>query len=204
MERKNGLLPGFSDPVLDSMRTFRVIMSAMAHPGKVYEISAPPSSPEPLYPSTCAVCLTLLDLDTPLWIDGSIASPAVLNYLKFHCGCPVASDPGRAAFAIVGDGGRAPELGRFNLGDPLYPDRSSTVAIQVESLGNSRGTRLKGPGIEKEIRLRARGLNQTFWSDFEENSGLFPLGVDVILVSPESICCLPRTVQATLTDAGEE
>lgn len=195
MKPANGLLPGFSDPVPDSQRTFRTIMNAMAHPGRIYELSSVLKVPAPLYWTTAAVCLTLLDLDTPLWVD-SFGSPSeILNYLKFHCGCPLSKDSAEAAFAIVTDGRSVPSLSSFQCGDPLYPERSTTAIIQVESLRNSPEVRLKGPGIKTEMSLQAAGLNQDFWLDFRANSGKFPLGVDVLLVSPESICGLPRTVK---------
>ncbi len=200
MKSEDGLLPGFSDPVQDSTQTFRVVMNAMAHPGRVYELPALPESPAPLYPATGAVCLTLLDLETPLWIDQSASSRAVMNYLKFHCGCMITQEPGDAAYAIIGDGRTAPELSRFRRGDPGYPDQSATVIIQVESLGNSQGTRLKGPGIESEIGLHATGMSNAFWLDLKANNQQFPLGVDVLLVSPASICCLPRTVEVSLDE----
>jgi len=195
IKSEDGLLPGFLDPVQESTRTFRVLMNAMAHPGRVCELSAVLPPPPPLYPATGAICLTLLDLDTPLWIDPSGFPEAVLTYLRFHCGCPIASGPGEAAYAILGDGRAAPELSRFRRGDPSYPDQSATVILQVESLSNLQGTRLRGPGIESEIRLHATGLSSAFWPDLKTNHEQFPLGVDVVLVAPTSICGLPRTVE---------
>jgi alpha-D-ribose 1-methylphosphonate 5-triphosphate synthase subunit PhnH len=141
-------------------------------------------------------------LDTPLWIDPSGSSEAILAYLRFHCGSPMAADPGEAAYAILGDGHATPELSRFCQGDPSYPDQSATVIIQVESLSNLQGTRLKGPGIESEIRLHATGINRAFWTELKQNNEQFPLGVDVLLVSPAAICGLPRTVEV-LSGAGE-
>jgi alpha-D-ribose 1-methylphosphonate 5-triphosphate synthase subunit PhnH len=199
MKSEDGLLPGFADPVRDSTQTFRTIMNAMAHPGRVYELPALPEPPAPLYPATGAVCLTLLDLETPLWIDPSASSRAVASYLRFHCGCTISQDPGEAAYAIIGDG-CAPELRRFRSGDPLYPDQSATVIIQVECLSNLQGHRLKGPGIEAEIRLHATGMSSAFWPDLKANNEQFPLGVDVLLVSPASICGLPRTVEVSLSE----
>lgn len=195
MKTANVLLPGFADPVSDNQRTFRTIMNAMAHPGRIYELSSSLKVPAPLYSTTAAVCLTLLDLDTHLWVDSFGSSSEVLSYLKFHCGCPVSKNPAEAAFAIVADGRSVPLLSSFQCGDPLYPERSTTAIIQVESLRNLPEVRLKGPGIETETSLQAAGLNQDFWPDFMANSGKFPLGVDVLLVSSESICGLPRTVK---------
>ncbi len=200
MKSEDGLLPGFSDPVKDSTQTFRVIMNAMAHPGRVYELPTLPGPPAPLYPATGAVCLTLLDLETPLWIDPSASSGAAIGYLRFHCGCAISQDPSEATYAIIGDGRMTPELSRFRAGDPIYPDLSATVIIQVESLSNSQGARLQGPGIETEIRLHAPGISTAFWPDLKANNEQFPLGVDVMLVSPASICCLPRTVEVTLSE----
>ncbi len=195
MKPANGLLPKFSKPVADSQRTFRTIMNAMAHPGRIYELPVAVKMPAPLYPSTGAVCLTLLDLDTPVWVDPLGSSSGALEYLKFHCGCPLSRDSAGAAFAIMADGRSVPSLSRFKCGDPLYPESSTTVIIQVESLGNSPQVLLSGPGIKTEVSLQATGLNQDFWPDFKANSDRFPLGVDVLLASPESICGLPRTVK---------
>lgn len=139
-------------------------------------------------------------METPLWIDQSASSEAVVSYLRFHCGCAISQDLGEAAYAIIGDGRRVPELSRFCRGNPLYPDQSATVIIQVESLSNSQGARLKGPGIETETRLQATGVSNAFWADLKANNEQFPLGVDVLLVSPASICGLPRTLEVSLSE----
>ncbi len=204
MTSGDGLLPGFADPVRDSQETFRVLMNATARPGIIHGLPVRPKPPEPLYATTGAVCLTLLDFETPLWIDPSASSGRILGYLKFHCGCPFARDPAKAAFAVIPDGRTAPELGRFRRGDPLYPDRSATVIIQVASLHHSEGVTLSGPGIEREIQLQATGLNDAFWSDFRANGEQFPLGVDVLLLSPVSVCGLPRTLKPGRPDARHE
>jgi alpha-D-ribose 1-methylphosphonate 5-triphosphate synthase subunit PhnH len=173
-------------------------MNAMAHPGRVYELPALPEPPSPLYPATGAICLTLLDLETPLWLAPCAASGPAVSYLRFHCGCPISQNRGEAAYSIIGDGRTTPELSHFRRGDPSYPDQSATVIIQVESLSNSQGTRLQGPGIESEIRLHAAGISSAFWPELKANNEQFPLGVDVLLVSPASICGLPRTVEVLL------
>ena len=60
---------GLSDPVLDSKRIFRGVLDAMAHPGRVVPLPPPPDPPAPLVPAAAAVALTLLDYETPLWLD---------------------------------------------------------------------------------------------------------------------------------------
>ena len=196
---ENGLLPGFLDPVQDSLKTFRVLMSAMAHPGRKYGLPVLPQAPAPLYPSTAAVCLTLLDMDTPLWIDPSASSVEAVHYLKFHCGCTVTPHGAEAAFAVTGPGRSLPDLAGFGMGDPLYPHQSTTVLIQVESLSNLslRGVAITGPGIAEEIRVHAEGLSDAFWPALHANNERFPQGVDVILISPTSLCGLPRTVRVS-------
>ncbi len=198
MNHEDGLLPGFTDPVRESTQSFRVIMNAMAHPGRVYELPALLQVPRPLYPATAVVCLTLLDLETSLWMDQTASSEAVKSYLRFHCGCPISKDRGEADYAIIADGRMPPELNRFRCGDPSYPEQSATVIIQVELLSNTQGVNLEGPGIESEIRLQVVGVSDSLWPDIKANNQQFPLGVDVLLVSPASICCLPRTVQVSL------
>ena len=192
------LLPGFTDPVLNAQAGFRSILEAMSRPGRLCRIPDLPPAPAPLYPVTAAIFLTLLDLDTPLWLDCHTRQPALIHYLLFHCGCPVVEDSKRASFALIGDGRHVPSFDLFSPGLPEYPDRSTTLVVQVESLDNGRGTRLTGPGIESEARVEATGLEPGFWKSFQNNFKFFPLGVDVLLVSPQCICGLPRTTKVEI------
>jgi len=202
MQITPSLLPGFTDTVLDSQRTFRVVVNAMAHPGRVLALPVLPQTPQPLYPSTAAVCLTLLDLDTPVWTDTVLSTPAVHEYLKFHCCCPFTNEPAGAAFALLGTDSAMLPLGLFAAGAPLKPEGSATLLIQVSRLANCRGKRLCGPGIAEFIDLQVAGLTESFWEALQENHQSFPQGVDVLLLSPDSVCGLPRTVLAAVRAAA--
>ena len=72
--------------------------SSKPSPGPVGSSTWRPRSsrPSPLHPVTAAVCLTLLDFDTPLWLDDAAARPEAVDWLKFHCGMPLAAEPARA------------------------------------------------------------------------------------------------------------
>jgi alpha-D-ribose 1-methylphosphonate 5-triphosphate synthase subunit PhnH len=58
----------------------------------------------------------------------------VKKWLKFHSGAPVVTDASIASFALVSEGGMLPELDHFAFGSNEYPDRSTTVILQVDSL----------------------------------------------------------------------
>ena len=77
---------GFENPVMEAQSTFRAIMDAMA-PGRPFPIAGIAGAPRPLLPSTAAIALTLLDHDTPVWLDDP--PDDVLNWLRFHTGRPL-------------------------------------------------------------------------------------------------------------------
>ncbi len=188
----HGLGPGFADPVLDAQRTFRAVLDAMARPGTVHRLAGAPHGPAPLAAATVAVCLTLVDLDTPVWADAA-AAPA-LDYLRFHCGCPAAG-PDSAAFALIADARALPALDMVPVGLPEYPDRSATLIIQVAGLTPGQGRRLTGPGVDGAARLAIAGLDERFWPAWADNLALFPLGFDVIFTSGDQVAALPRTTR---------
>ncbi len=186
---------GFADPVLESQRVFRAVLDAVARPGRVVGIElAPP--PAPLQTATAAVALTLLDFATPVWLAPALASPAAVEYLTFHTGCPLAETRAAAGFAVL-DGGREDEdFDGFARGTPEYPDRSATLIVQVGDLLEGAGIRLTGPGIRSEHRLTATGLAPAFWQAVLRNALLFPRGLDFVLTAGRNIACLPRTTRA--------
>ncbi len=183
---------GFADPVLGAQATFRCLLEAIAHPGRI--VIAPgglPAHPAPLLAPAYAAALTLLDFETPLWVDPSLATPAVIDSLRLHCGCPIVPQA-KARFALLAGPG-AP-LAAFDQGTPEYPDRSATLIWQVESLETGRGVRLTGPGIRTSTRLHVEGLAADFWAQWGMNHRQFPLGVDVMLVTENQLAALPRSI----------
>jgi len=191
------MMAGLADPVLGSQRIFRAVLDAMSHPGRVVSVEPPSETPEPLRRATASVCLALADVETPLWLDAAARHPAVIDYLRFHCGCPVTSEPRAARFGVIADPGRMPTLEAFDAGSDEYPDRSATVIIQVESFAEGSGRRLAGPGIADEALIEARGLPDRFWEAVRANRALFPRGVDLILAAQDAIVGLPRSTRVS-------
>lgn len=187
------MLPGFADSILDSQRVFRALLDAMDHPGRIVEVPGSDAAPDPLHPATAALCLTLADFETPLWLDARTTTLETVAYLRFHCGCRLVDAPGQGRFALIADPERVPPLNAFDLGTDEFPERSATLLVQVEGLTSGRGRRLTGPGIKVESRLEARGLPDSFWQGLRWNHALFPRGVDVILTSGRRLAALPRT-----------
>src|ERR1700754_4882918 len=135
MTRVAELPAGVADKVLLAQSTFRSVMDAMARPGTVQGIPAAAGAPAGVMRGTAAIALTLFDHDTPLWLDPLMSEASdVVKWLKFHTGAPVIADPSICSFALIGDARSLPGLDRFAFGSNEYPDRSTTVILQVESL----------------------------------------------------------------------
>jgi len=56
---------------------------------------------------------------------------------------------------------------------------------------------LAGPGIADVQSFSAQPLPPDFPNRIAANRALFPRGVDVILISPDAVAALPRSVAAT-------
>ena len=189
------MLPGLADPTLDSQRIFRSVLEALSRPGRVVDVPAAILAPVPLHLATAAVCLTLLDFDTPLWLDETAARPQVIEWLKFHCSMPLAPEPGAAQFALVADSERMPGLSAFDAGTAEHPERSATLIVQVQALIGGAGRCLTGPGIAGEVHLDVAGVPAPFWTWASDNHALFPRGVDVFLSAGQVMAALPRSTR---------
>jgi alpha-D-ribose 1-methylphosphonate 5-triphosphate synthase subunit PhnH len=187
---------GFADKVLSAQSTFRSVMDAMARPGSVQRIASTAGTPVAMMRGTAAMALTLFDHDTPVWLDRRMSAASdVAKWLKFHTSAPVIADASIASFALVGDPENLPALDRFAFGSNEYPDRSTTLILQVESLTDGPVVDLQGPGIDGAATLRASIQPRDLFERLTINAALFPRGIDVVLVHDDAIVAIPRTTR---------
>jgi alpha-D-ribose 1-methylphosphonate 5-triphosphate synthase subunit PhnH len=170
----------------------------MARPGQARPLPCRLSVPSPLSPTVAAVALTLLDYETPFWLDqGLTAAREIAPWLRFHTGAPLAADPAQAAFAFVSDPAMLPPFDLFSAGSLEYPDRSTTLVLQVASFDHGDALALSGPGIEGPRAFSAAPLPPDFRARLIANRDMFPRGVDLILVTPDAVAALPRSVRVS-------
>ena len=88
---------------------------------------------------------------------------AIVDYLKFHTGAPLAAEPNKAAFALaeLRRGARS-TLPVSASGTPDYPDRSTTLVLQVSTLGRGSPLALSGPGVNGEAKLALSPVARKF------------------------------------------
>lgn len=186
---------GFADPVFDSQATFRCVMDAMARPGSIHEIGSGAAPPAPMGPAAAAIALSLADHDTLVHLSPAMIEAGVQSWLAFHTGALVTGDRPEAAFAFFEAGSQPPPFSTFALGTQEYPDRSTTVVLELPALTGGETLRLEGPGINASAEIDPKGLPAHFDSMWAENRVLFPRGIDLILAAGNRILCLPRTTE---------
>ncbi len=183
-----GLAAGFADPVRDAQSCFRAVLDAMAHPGRIAEVTGL-TAPPPLGAASAAVLLTLVDHETPLWLDPDAGR--VRKWIEFHCGASIVGHPEACGFAMAL---ALPDLNLFSPGTHESPEISATVICQVGAFGTGSTFRLTGPGLRESASLTVDGLPRDFVSIWRGNHGLFPRGIDLILCTGRHLTALPRTV----------
>ena len=185
----------FTDPARESQAAFRAVLRAMARPGAVMACGGSLATPAPLSHAAAAAILTLADFETPLWLAPSFRASEAGAYLAFHSGAPLAASPDKAAFALVDAEADPLELSRFSQGAPDYPDRSTTIVLQLRSLSEGARLDLSGPGVRGEARLSIEPLPRDFLAQWAANRAAFPQGVDLILAAGAQVAGLPRSVR---------
>jgi alpha-D-ribose 1-methylphosphonate 5-triphosphate synthase subunit PhnH len=186
MRQADILSGGFADPAVEAARAFRALLDAMAQPGRIVSLSGA-AAPAPTSPAAAAALLVLADAAAPVHLAGAHDTPALREWLAFHCGTqPV----GRAdaAFAL-GTWAALGPLADYAQGCAEYPDRSTTLIVELPRL-EAKGARLSGPGIASRAELSLPDL-----AAFQDNARHFPLGLDFLFTCGERLAALPRTTR---------
>lgn len=192
---------GFEQPVFEAQAVFRTLMDCMARPGTIGGIGATVTPPAPLNAAAGAVALTLCDHDTPVWLTPALAGSALPGWFAFNAGATVTPERQDARLAFIEKGAMLPNLSLFAQGTQEYPDRSTTLVVEIEAFEGGRPLVLTGPGIRTEEEIAPLGLPDMFPHFWSENRQGFPRGVDLILVAGDAILCLPRTTVLRVKEA---
>ncbi|WP_028745506.1 phosphonate C-P lyase system protein PhnH [Rhizobium mesoamericanum] len=194
------LTGGFAEPVFHAQSVFKLMMDAMARPGTIQTVAPDAAPPTPLGRAAGAIALALCDHDTPVWLSAGLAKSAVPQWLGFHTGAPVTPEKAEARFAFAEAGTTLSSFGLFATGTQEYPDRSTTLIIELADLEVGRRLALMGPGIKTVAEIAPLGLPDTFLRLWTENRALFPRGIDIVLTSGSRFLCLPRSTKITATE----
>ncbi len=182
---------GFADAPREAALAFRAALQAMARPGRIERLEGA-VPPAPASSAAGALLLTLCDPETGVYLAGDHDTPALRQWITFHCGAPLVG-PERADFAL-GTWAALQPVGAYRIGTAEYPDRSATLIVEMDAL-EAAGARLTGPGIETEAALSLPEL-----AAFEANARRFPLGFDCYFTCGDRVAGLPRSTR--VTEAG--
>lgn len=194
----NLLQAAFADPVLDAQKCFRAALKALSEPSTRQPLVSV-AAIEPLQAAGYALCLSLLDNDTPLWLAPAFDTPAIRANLAFHCGCPIVEAREDAMFALL-DAAALDDLSGFYAGSERYPDQSCTLLIQLEHLDRGPALSWQGPGIDGS-RLVGLPLKPAFWQQRAARND-FPRGLDALFCADGEVLGLPRSTR--ISDSLQE
>lgn len=175
--------PTPSSEQLADMETFDALLWALSRPGLARALPGV---------STTSALMTrlgraLLDLETSY-----CAKDAALDAAFQETGARRApADKAEYLFLSQWDGNSLDMIAQAKTGDPLYPDRSATLFVPAAPTPGPLH-QWSGPGVRDRVEVSLGAVPEGFWT-LRNQKIQYPLGWDVVFVTPQGILGLPRT-----------
>lgn len=199
--------------IIGSQQTFRVVLGAMATPGRIGQLIWEPALSEAIDARDrwlAALLLALADHEVSVAVELDGRSDAFADeigrWTRAGSARPETADMVAADAATMD-----PDLpGRLRRGSLEYPDDSALLMLLVERLADSGPggleLTLEGPGVNGQITLSVEGLSAVVLASRARAVSQYPTGIDLLLVDRAGrIAGLPRTAIATVgRDPGRE
>ena len=176
-----------------SQRTFRVLLDALAHPGRLLEL--PEEAWAPGLPAALAVPLALADIGQRVAVVGADVARWA-EHLSGATSCALV-EPADADEVVVLDHATPALVASLRRGTPLSPERGCRLVLACTSLGPGGPVRLglRGPGVATSAELGVAGIDAGVFVALAEANLAFPTGVDCFLVARDgALAGLPRSV----------
>lgn len=186
----------------EAQRTFRACLDALAQPGTLvaHDRSALPSG----VPAAYSPMLALTDLMTPI---AALDDDPLIAELAIVTGAPIVPLH-EARWVASATRPTASTLAALSGGSTWSPEHGAVLCQQLGAVHDGTATReaelmldLDGPGVDGQRRLAVTGIDESF---IAARAALvdYPIGIDVLLVTDDTIVGLPRTthVRSTRTE----
>lgn len=182
------------DPVHDSQRIFRAVLSALASPGTVVPLPVRDED-APIEGWATAILRTLCDHETRVAIELEAGSAELLRHLQQRVGV-VSAPVERAEFFLSAASTCTPEwITRLPRGSLAYPDRGATAILLVDALGiGALRLALRGPGCRPGATLVVQGLPWSVLAARAAAVASYPCGIDMLIVDAAGqVAAIPRS-----------
>jgi alpha-D-ribose 1-methylphosphonate 5-triphosphate synthase subunit PhnH len=191
------------DEVFDAQRIYRIILEAMARPGKIGLLpSIELSPPDGFNQGSALIGFTLLNADCNFCVLGPAVEEITPYLIRNTSSTPVELQ--KADFIFLPGSLDAVAISKAKKGTLSYPEEGASLVVDVEEimeqesssdLGAPRVTMvLKGPGVDSERQVNIRGLNPSILEKVLSQNQEFPLGIDIILTDKKGrLVCIPRS-----------
>jgi alpha-D-ribose 1-methylphosphonate 5-triphosphate synthase subunit PhnH len=199
------------DPVFDAQEHYRLLLDAMARPGKINLLPRMQlSAPEALTEAAALIGFALLNADVSFHVVDAGADVAT-RYLLVNTSAR-SVDEEEADFVFASGQAPATLIEKMKKGSLSYPEEGATLVANVAALAaeaqglgpaskqetpvGDLAITLKGPGVAGEKTFFVRGLNAQLLTALQQSNSEFPLGVDLILADGDGrLACIPRSNQ---------
>jgi len=178
-------------------QAFRAALDGFARPGTL----VPAQQQGAVLMFLSAVLDESVSLADPLGLVGTDARRLLL--------APTA--PAAQARFVLLDGRRPPDAGfRPALGTLESPELGATLVLMVDAVSDAPSPtdaavvlQLQGPGVAGTRVLAVTGLHHCWLERRAAWVAAYPLGVDIVLATPDALVALPRTTRIVVTPDGK-
>jgi alpha-D-ribose 1-methylphosphonate 5-triphosphate synthase subunit PhnH len=174
-----------------SQRTFRALLEALAHPGRIVPLPAQVTGEAP---PALAVPLALADLGQAVAVVGTDARRWA-ERLSDTTSCSIGA-AAEADQVVVLDGATAALVGSLRRGTPLAPEQGCRLTLGCATLGEGDlRLGLEGPGVADRTEVLVSGVPAEVIEALVAANASFPAGIDTFLISAGGqVVGLPRSL----------
>jgi alpha-D-ribose 1-methylphosphonate 5-triphosphate synthase subunit PhnH len=187
-------------PVYPTQKVFRVLVEAMSHPGRVYQLPAYQAT-DPWDTSLLAVTRTLLDHEATFAFIGENAALAEAVFATTKAPQVEVDD---ADYVIIEGNRSSGQIADAKRGSSAYPDQGATlIYVLPESDGEPTSPCtdiiLSGPGIKEPFSPQLKGLSVEELTEIHYLNAEYPLGIDSMFLGGNAqVMCIPRSTKITI------